>query len=44
MALLVAALCAKGESIIENAQCIDRGYEAVDARLRELGADITRVE
>jgi len=43
MALLVAALCAKGESIIENAQCIDRGYEAVDARLRELGADITRV-
>ncbi|MBL7115037.1 MAG: UDP-N-acetylglucosamine 1-carboxyvinyltransferase [Kiritimatiellae bacterium] len=44
MALLVAALCAKGESVIENAQCIDRGYEAVDARLRELGADIMRVE
>ena len=43
MALLVAALCAKGESIIENAQSIDRGYERVDQKLRRLGADITRV-
>lgn len=42
MALLIAALCAKGESVIENAQCIDRGYEAVDAKLRALGADIVR--
>jgi UDP-N-acetylglucosamine 1-carboxyvinyltransferase len=44
MALLIAALCAKGQSIIDNAQTIDRGYEAVDAKLRALGADIVREE
>ncbi len=44
MALIVAALCARGESVIENAQIIDRGYEAVDERLRALGAKIERVE
>ena len=44
MALLIAALCAKGESAIDNAQTIDRGYEAVDAKLRALGADIVREE
>ena len=44
MALLIAALCAKGESIIDNAQTIDRGYEAVDSKLRALGADIVREE
>jgi UDP-N-acetylglucosamine 1-carboxyvinyltransferase len=44
MALIVAALCAKGESVIENVQGIDRGYERVDQRLRELGADIVRVD
>lgn len=43
MALLLAALCAEGESIIDNAQCIDRGYESVDRKLRKLGADIKRV-
>lgn len=42
MALLVAALCAKGTSVIDNAQCIDRGYERVDEKLRALGADICR--
>jgi UDP-N-acetylglucosamine 1-carboxyvinyltransferase len=42
MALLMAALCAKGESIIDNAQSIDRGYERVDEKLRALGADIVR--
>ena len=42
MALLIAALCAKGESIIHNAQTIDRGYERVEERLRALGADIVR--
>lgn len=42
MALLIAALCAKGESIINNAQSIDRGYERVEERLRALGADIVR--
>ncbi|MCC5849298.1 MAG: UDP-N-acetylglucosamine 1-carboxyvinyltransferase [Verrucomicrobia bacterium] len=44
MALILAALCAKGESIIENAWMIDRGYENVDARLRGLGARIERQE
>ncbi len=43
MALLVAALCARGQSVIENAQSIDRGYERVDQKLRRLGADIVRV-
>ncbi|MDF3130544.1 UDP-N-acetylglucosamine 1-carboxyvinyltransferase [Kiritimatiellaeota bacterium B1221] len=42
MALILAALSAEGESIIENAQMIDRGYQEMDLRLRELGADIER--
>ncbi len=44
MALILAALCAKGESIIDNAHTVDRGYEHVDQQLRELGADIERVD
>ena len=43
MAMLIAALCAKGESVIDNAQMIDRGYEDIETRLRALGADIERV-
>ena len=43
MALILAALCAEGESLIENAWMIDRGYEKVDQRLRTLGADIERL-
>lgn len=43
MALLLAALCAEGESVIDNAQVIDRGYECVDHELQKLGADITRI-
>ena len=43
MALIIAALCASGETVIHNAESIDRGYEAVDAALRALGADIERV-
>jgi UDP-N-acetylglucosamine 1-carboxyvinyltransferase len=42
MALLEAALCAKGPSVINNVQQIDRGYERIDERLRLLGASITR--
>ncbi|MBV8520443.1 MAG: UDP-N-acetylglucosamine 1-carboxyvinyltransferase [Acidobacteria bacterium] len=42
MALLLAALCAKGESIIHNVHQIDRGYERIDDRLNALGARITR--
>ena len=44
MALLIAACCAEGESIIKNAQVIDRGYEAIEDRLAALGADIVRVD
>ena len=43
LALLGAALCAKGTSVINNIEQIDRGYEDVDGRLRELGAKIERV-
>jgi len=43
ISLLLAALCAQGESRIGNADMIDRGYEAVDRKLRQLGADIRRV-
>jgi UDP-N-acetylglucosamine 1-carboxyvinyltransferase len=42
MALIIAALCAKGVSTIANAKIIDRGYERIDKRLRALGADIRR--
>ncbi len=42
LALLAAALCAKGTSTINNIEQIDRGYEAIDERLRALGARITR--
>ncbi|MDR2849341.1 MAG: UDP-N-acetylglucosamine 1-carboxyvinyltransferase [Verrucomicrobiota bacterium] len=43
MALLIAALCAKGETVIHNAGSIDRGYESVETELRRLGAGIERV-
>jgi UDP-N-acetylglucosamine 1-carboxyvinyltransferase len=42
MALLLAALCAKGESTIHNVHQIDRGYERIDERLNTLGARIRR--
>jgi UDP-N-acetylglucosamine 1-carboxyvinyltransferase len=44
MALVCAALCAEGESVINNAEVIERGYEEIEARLRGLGAEIKRVE
>ena len=43
MAMLIAALCAKGTSTINNIGQIDRGYERIDERLNALGAAITRV-
>jgi UDP-N-acetylglucosamine 1-carboxyvinyltransferase len=43
MAMLIAALCAEGRSEIGNIRQIDRGYERIDERLRELGARIQRV-
>jgi UDP-N-acetylglucosamine 1-carboxyvinyltransferase len=42
MALIGAALCAKGRSVIMNAHQVDRGYERIDERLRSLGARVTR--
>src|SRR3954464_6795670 len=42
MAKLMAALSADGRSEIHNVQIIDRGYERIDERLRELGANIER--
>ena len=43
ISLLIAALSAKGESVIQNIEQIDRGYESIDTRLRSLGASIERV-
>ena len=43
MAMLIAALCAEGQSVIGNIRQIDRGYERIDERLRDLGASIQRV-
>ena len=42
MAMLIAALCAHGESTIQNIIQIDRGFSRIDERLRSLGADIVR--
>ncbi len=44
MAMLIAALCADGVTEIGNIRQIDRGYERIDERLRDLGARITRSE
>ncbi len=41
--VLLAALATDGESVIENAYQIDRGYEAIEDQLSLLGADVTRV-
>ena len=43
MALLIAALCAEGQSSIRNIRQIDRGYERAEEKLRRLGAKIQRV-
>ena len=44
MAMLLAALCAQGQSTIGAAHQIDKGYERIDERLRTLGAHIARVD
>jgi len=44
MAMVIAALCAEGTSVIGDAYQIDKGYERIDERLRQLGARIDRVE
>ena len=43
VALLIAALSANGESIIDNIDQIDRGYQFIDMRLQALGAKIERI-
>ena len=43
-ALLVAALAAEGETVIEGLRHLDRGYEEPESILRELGADVCRAE
>lgn len=43
VALLIAALSAEGKSTIQNIEQIDRGYQYIDERLKNLGADIKRV-
>jgi UDP-N-acetylglucosamine 1-carboxyvinyltransferase len=42
-ALLIAALSAKGKSLIHNIHQIDRGYQYIDQRLNAIGAEIRRV-
>jgi len=42
--LVIAALVADGESILHNAEQIDRGYERIDERLKKIGANIKRSE
>jgi UDP-N-acetylglucosamine 1-carboxyvinyltransferase len=43
VSLLIAALSAKGTSVIDNAEQIDRGYQNIDTRLQKLGASIERM-
>ena len=42
--LIIAGLVADGETEIENIYQIDRGYERIEEKLKNLGADIERVE
>ncbi len=44
MAMILAALCAQGESEIHNIVQVDRGFEKIDERLRALGASIERIQ
>jgi UDP-N-acetylglucosamine 1-carboxyvinyltransferase len=44
VAMLIAALAANGTSTINNIEQIDRGYQYIDERLRNIGADITRID
>lgn len=43
MAYIIAALCAEGQSSINNIYQIDRGYERIEERLQKIGADIRRI-
>jgi len=43
ISLLIAALISQGESVIENIEQIDRGYEKIEERLQKIGAEIKRI-
>jgi UDP-N-acetylglucosamine 1-carboxyvinyltransferase len=43
-ALIIAGLCAKGETIIGEVHHLDRGYERFEEKFRSLGADIQRIK
>ncbi|MBP6889371.1 MAG: UDP-N-acetylglucosamine 1-carboxyvinyltransferase [Candidatus Moranbacteria bacterium] len=43
VALIIAALCAEGKTVIENIYQVDRGYERIEERLQKLGAQINRM-
>jgi len=43
VAMLIAALSAEGKSVIHNIEQIDRGYQQIDVRLKQLGAKINRL-
>ncbi|NLG87663.1 MAG: UDP-N-acetylglucosamine 1-carboxyvinyltransferase [Clostridiaceae bacterium] len=42
-AMVIAGMMAHGETVVSNIECIDRGYERLEEKLRNLGADIRRV-
>jgi len=44
VSLLIAALSAKGKSVISNIEQIDRGYQDIDTRLQSLGAELIRIK
>ena len=44
MAIVIAALCARGKSVIRNVYQVERGYENLAERLRSLGARIERID
>lgn len=44
LAYIIAALVAKGESVIHNIHYVDRGYERIEEKLRDIGVDIERVK
>ncbi len=44
VSLLIAALSAEGKSIIQNSEQIDRGYQNIDVRLQQIGAQIKRIQ
>jgi UDP-N-acetylglucosamine 1-carboxyvinyltransferase len=42
--LVIAAMVAEGETVIDRIYHLDRGYDAMEAKLRALGADIERIK